>query len=148
MLVASSFPSAPRRKTSRGKTFLRFSRAFFSCSNMVYCNIGLITSTKAGNTPAKSAVGPSSLNRDLNVANVEGALADFELVGRLEDDFLAVIRVLTTQIGFVMSTVALPAIAPAIIDSSVVSLDEARLDLMAARSKNALVHSYPKDVRD
>ena len=148
MLVASSFPIAPRRKTSRGKTFLRFSRAFFNCSNIVYCNIGLITSTKAGKTPAKSAMGPSSLKRDLRVAKVEGARADFELLGRSEDDFLAVIRVLTTQIGFVMSTVALPAIAPAIMDSIVVSLDEARLDLMAARSKNALLHSYPKNVSD
>lgn len=50
---------------------------------------------------------------------------------------------LTTQMGFVMSTVALPAIAPAIMDSKVVSLEEAREDFMVARSKNERVHSYP-----
>ena len=56
---------------------------------------------------------------------------------------LAVMRVLTTQIGFVSSTVALPARAPAIMDSTVVSFLEARPARMAARSKAARVHSYP-----
>ena len=40
-------------------------------------------------------------------------------------------------------TVALPAMAPAIIDSTVVSFFEARPALTAARSKKARVHSYP-----
>ena len=50
---------------------------------------------------------------------------------------------LTTQIGFVMRTVAEPAMAPAIMDSIVVSFFEARPALRAARSKKARVHSYP-----
>lgn len=47
-----------------------------------------------------------------------------EDMGRSEEeksDWGAVILVLTIHIGFVMRTVALPAIAPAIIDSMVVS---------------------------
>ena len=40
-------------------------------------------------------------------------------------------------------TVADPAMAPAIIDSIVVSFLEARPALTAARSKAARVHSYP-----
>ena len=56
-------------------------------------------------------------------------------------------RVLTTQIGFVMRTVALPARAPAIIDSTVVSFLDARPALMAARSKAARVHSYPMKIQ-
>lgn len=57
--------------------------------------------------------------------------------------FLAVIRVLTTQMGLVMITVALPAIAPAIMDSTVVSFFEPRPDATALRSNADLVHSYP-----
>lgn len=49
----------------------------------------------------------------------------------------------TTHIGFVMRTVALPATAPAIIDSIVVSFLDARELRIAARSKKARVHSYP-----
>lgn len=85
--------------------------------------------------------------------SVEGFLDGFngaELFGpgRLSSwdegsDCLAVMRVLTTQMGFVIRTVALPAIAPAIMDSMVVSFLEAREERMAARSKNARVHSYP-----
>ena len=52
-------------------------------------------------------------------------------------------RVLTTQIGFVIMTVADPAMAPAIMDSIVVSFSEARVR-RAARAKNARVHSYPE----
>lgn len=52
-------------------------------------------------------------------------------------------RVLTTQMGFVSSTVAEPAMAPAIIDSMVVSFMLARPDLRAAFSKKERVHSYP-----
>lgn len=48
-----------------------------------------------------------------------------------------------TQMGLVMSTVALPARAPAIMDSTAVSLLEVRPARMAARSKAARVHSYP-----
>ncbi|KAL8767418.1 MAG: hypothetical protein Q9194_005997 [Teloschistes cf. exilis] len=62
-----------------------------------------------------------------------------------EDWERAVIRVLTTQMGLVISTVALPAMAPAIMDSMVVSFLEAREERMAARSKNARVHSYPEE---
>ena len=106
-----------------------------------------MTSTNAGNTPANNAVGPSSLNNDIRVARVDGFFAGFlnplERSVSCDCDCRAVIRVLTTQMGFVMSTVALPAIAPAIMDSTVVSLEEAREDLMAARSKNERVHSYP-----
>ena len=51
-------------------------------------------------------------------------------------------RVLMTQMGFVMMTVALPAIAPAIIDSIVVSFLDARPALIAAFSNPDLVHSY------
>lgn len=60
-----------------------------------------------------------------------------------EDWERAVIRVLTTQMGFVISTVAEPAMAPAIMDSMVVSFLEAREERTAARSKKARVHSYP-----
>lgn len=60
-----------------------------------------------------------------------------------EWDCRAVIRVLTTQMGFVIRTVALPAMAPAIMDSIVVSFLEARAERIAARSKKARVHSYP-----
>ena len=120
---------------------------FFNCSNIVYCNIGFITNTNAGNTPAKSASVPSSLNNLLIVASVEGLLAGLlKEPGRSnseDSDFRAVIRVFTTQIGFVMRTVALPARAPASMDSMVVSLDDARADFIAALSKNARVHSYP-----
>lgn len=70
-----------------------------------------------------------------------------EDVGRSEEegfDWRAVILVLTTHIGFVMRTVALPAIAPAIIDSMVVSFLDVRELRIAARSKKARVHSYPR----
>ena len=139
---------------------------------MVYCRMGLITSTRAGKTPAKSAFGPSSCRRALRVASVLGFLLLLLRVGCVagggsdddgpfsppppvllafeegEDeegaDSRAVIRVLTTQIGFVISTVAEPAIAPAIIDSTVVSFMLVREgDRAAARSKKARVHSYP-----
>lgn len=52
-------------------------------------------------------------------------------------------RVLMTQMGLVIRTVALPAMAPAIMDSTVVSFCEARPDRRAAREKRARVHSYP-----
>lgn len=52
-------------------------------------------------------------------------------------------RVFMTQIGFVIKTVMLPAKAPAIIDSIVVSFLEARPVRRAARVKRARVHSYP-----
>ncbi len=60
-----------------------------------------------------------------------------------ESAWRAVIRVLTTHTGFVMRTVALPATAPAIIDSIVVSFLDTREERTAARSRNARVHSYP-----
>jgi hypothetical protein len=50
--------------------------------------------------------------------------------------------VLTTQIGFVSMTVADPAIAPAIMDSMVVSFFEARPAVTAAFSNPDRVHSY------
>lgn len=113
----------------------------------------------AGSTPAKRAEGPSVRRRERRVESVdaEGFLGGWETVlgpGRdassvdvdeEEDWERAVIRVLTTQMGFVMRTVALPAMAPAIMDSMVVSFLEAREERMAARSKKARVHSYPEE---
>lgn len=64
-----------------------------------------------------------------------------------EGDERAVMRVLTTQMGLVMSTVAEPARAPASMDSRVVGFLEGRLLRMAARSKKARVYSYPGDQR-
>ena len=70
----------------------------------------------------------------------------------LEDDEeeRAVIRVLMTQMGFVMRTVAEPAMAPQSIDSTVVSLwAEEEVEVRraaaaaAARVKKVRVHSYP-----
>ena len=58
--------------------------------------------------------------------------------------FRAVMRVLITQIGLVISTVAEPAMAPASMDSIVVNFFEMRLLRIAARSKKARVHSYPE----
>ena len=49
-------------------------------------------------------------------------------------DCCAVMRVLTTQMGLVVRTVALPAMAPAIMDSIVVSFLDAREERTAARS--------------
>ncbi len=110
-----------------------------------------MTKTKAGSTPAKRAVGPSSANRVLIVFRVDGLRGGFSDwtvgVGRSEAeewDCRAVMRVLTTQIGFVISTVAEPAMAPAIMDSMVVSFFEALEDRIAARSKKSRVHSYPE----
>ena len=117
---------------------------------MEYCKIGFITRTSAGNTPAKRALGPSTLKSFAKVAKLDVVCAgwsnDVEDVGRSEDDsdWRAVILVLTTHIGFVIRTVALPAIAPATIDSTVVSFLDARELRMAARSKKARVHSYPR----
>lgn len=75
MLVARSLPIAPRKKASRGRTRpFRFSSMFLSCSKIVYCRMGLITRTRAGRTPAKRAVTPSSLKRLRSVATVEGFL--------------------------------------------------------------------------
>lgn len=118
---------------------------FLNCSNTVYCKIGLTTNTNAGITPANSLENPSSLIMLASVPMVEGFFAGVEpgRVGSSDSDFRAVMRVFTTQIGFVMSTVAEPAMAPAIIDSMVVSFLDARLDFRAALSKNARVHSYP-----
>ena len=150
MLVASSLPMAPRKKASRGVSLLRFSSTSFSCSNIVYCNMGFTTKTSAGNTPANRTLGPSILKICNRVSRLDGFRAGFsddvEVVGRSEEaesDWRAVILVLTTHIGFVMRTVALPAIAPAIIDSIVVSFLDARELRTAARSKKARVHSYP-----
>src|SRR5262249_17287286 len=58
--VAKSLPMAPRKKAMVGVTFRRFSTEFFSCSNSVYCRMGLMTRTNAGTTPANRARGPSS----------------------------------------------------------------------------------------
>jgi hypothetical protein len=59
--------------------------------------------------------------------------------------FRAVMRVFTTQMGFVSSTVALPARAPATTYSIVVSFCAVRPAFRAAFSKAARVHSYPKN---
>lgn len=151
ILVANSLPMAPNKKMSRGVTFRLFSSIFFNCSNIVYCRMGLMTRTRAGKTPAKSAPGPSVRRRERRVETVEGldlgavAGSGNESLSSAaeEEDFRAVMRVLTTQMGFVIRTVALPAMAPAIMDSIVVRFLEARDERTAARSKNARVHSYP-----
>lgn len=65
-------------------------------------------------------------------------------VGRVSWRFGAVMRVLTTQIGFVINTVSEPAIAPAVMDSTVVNFLDARPALTAAASKKDLDHSYPE----
>lgn len=102
---------------------------------------------RTGMTPAKRDVGPSSLIIFISVPIVVGFFAVW-LLGRspLASSFLAVIRVFTTQMGFVRITVALPAMAPAIIDSTVVSFLDGRPEVMAALSKPDLVHSYPEAV--
>ena len=75
--VAASLPRAPRKKASRGVTRRRLASASLRRSKIVYCSMGLITSTRAGSTPAKSASGPSSLINLISVAIVEGFLAGF-----------------------------------------------------------------------
>ncbi len=75
--------------------------------------------------------------------DVDGRRGVVEVVGSALVRAVVVIRVLITQIGFVMSTVALPAIAPAIIDSIVVSFCDARRLRRAAWANISRVHSYP-----
>jgi hypothetical protein len=105
----------------------------------------LITNIRAGRTPAKRALGPSCRSKSINVLIVdardflEGAPGN---VSCSDSDLRAVILVFTTHIGFVMRTVALPAMAPAIIDSDVVSFFEDRPARAAAFSKAERVHSY------
>ena len=60
-----------------------------------------------------------------------------------EDDERAVMRVLITQMGLVMRTVADPAIRPQSMDSRVVSFELGREARRAVRVKKARVHSYP-----
>lgn len=79
---------------------------------------------------------------------VEGLpFGELVVVGRVEDDEEeeeeAVMRVLITQIGFVMRTVADPARAPQSMDSTVVRDLVARLVRRAAWVKRERVHSYP-----
>ena len=101
-----------------------------------------------------SVEGEGALISDLDLAGLLDTEGEVTGGGRVPDeegddeaeedsDCRAVIRVLTTQIGFVMSTVADPAMAPAIMDSSVVRLLLARDVRIAARSKKERVHSYP-----
>jgi len=104
-----------------------------------------MTNTSAGRTPAKRALGPSSRRSSIRVLIVDGRAFLGEAPGRLcssESDLRAVIRVFMTQIGLVIITVALPAIAPATMDSKVVSFFEARPALIAAFSNADRVHSY------
>ena len=98
-----------------------------------------MTSTRAGSTPANSARGPSSRRRERSVCSVEGFRGDDDREVEEEGE-AAVMRVLMTQIGFVISTVALPANAPASIDSMVESFCDSR---PARLEKTARVHSYP-----
>ena len=150
MLVARSLPIAPRKNASRGVSLLRVSSTSFSCSNIVYCNIGFTTRTSAGNTPAKREIGPSVLRSSIKVAKLDGfraGLSDLvEDIRDAEDEesaWRAVILVFTTHIGLVIRTVAMPAIAPATMDSIVVSFLDVREVRTAARSKKERVHSYP-----
>ena len=78
MDVARSFPMAPRTNASRGVILLerrRRVRMSFNRSKMVYCKIGFMTRMRAGRTPAKREVGPSSLSNLINVERVEGFLS-------------------------------------------------------------------------
>lgn len=111
--------------------------------------MGFMTSTRAGRTPAKSAVGPSSLNSASNVASVDGFFFEMgfsdEVAGEgsEDSDWRAVMRVFTTQMGLVMRTVAEPAMAPQRIDSRVVRVWEVRARRRGVRVKKVRVHSYP-----
>lgn len=106
-----------------------------------------MTSTSAGTTPEKKAAGPSVRSIERSVPMVVGALAG-ALGAPLSSSpawasrLRVVMRVLTTQMGLVMTTVAEPARAPAIMDSTVVRRRVARPALAAADSKKARVHSY------
>ena len=106
--------------------------------------MGLITKMRAGSTPANKVFVPSCRIRSISVPSVDrGFLLDVPGSASLSDSVLrAVIRVFTTQMGLVTNTVILPAIAPAIIDSTAVSLFEARPAFSAAFSNAPRVHSY------
>lgn len=151
--VAHNLPTAPNKNASHPPIFLclLFSKTSLSFSKIVYCKIGLITNTSAGNTPENNARGPSLRRSRSKVDSVEGLplveVVWVVVVGSLEDDEEeeeeAVMRVLITQIGFVMRTVAEPARAPQSMDSTVVRDLLARLVRRAARVKRERVHSYP-----
>jgi len=117
---------------------------------MVYCRMGFMTRIRAGRTPAKRAVGPSLRRRVRRVERVEGRFGGAEVDGAGRsvegdsgEDCRAVMRVFMTQIGFVISTVAEPAIAPQSMDSRVVSFWEVRDARWAARWRKLRVDSYP-----
>lgn len=118
-----------------------------------------MTNTSAGITPLKNARMPPSLKRSVIVPIVVGAFCgcvgpdgswsvgsplDVVAIVGVGVRLRAVMRVLTTQIGLVIRTVAEPARAPAAMDSRVVSLERERPDLVAAFSKAARDHSYPR----
>jgi len=106
-----------------------------------------MTKTRAGMTPANKRAKPSSRTRAKRVPSVDGAFCGVAGAPGSDSseasDLRVVMRVFTTQMGLVMRTVALPARAPAIMDSTVVSFEEARPALSAAFSKKERVHSYP-----
>lgn len=145
MPVASSFPNAPSTKASLGVTLRRLARIPFSCSNTVYCRIGFTTNTSAGRTPLKREDRPSSRMRNMKVPKVEGSfLCVRPEIGCSSDACLrAVMRVFTTHIGLVSSTVAVPAIAPANMDSRAVRFSLVRPDFKAVFRRRLRVHSYP-----
>jgi hypothetical protein len=121
------------------------------------CKIGFATNTSAGRTPANKLPMPSLLIIANSVPIVLGRFAfgscpvctpfsrSAAEVGAVElaSALRAVMRVLTTQIGFVQRTVAEPARAPASIDSMVVRRREERPEARARRSKKERDHSYP-----
>lgn len=74
-------------------------------------------------------------------AEVDGAGRSVE--GDSGEDCRAVMRVFMTQIGFVIRTVAEPAVAPQSMDSRVVSFWEVREARWAARWRKLRVLSYP-----
>ena len=114
MPVANNLPKAPRKKASVGANldFRRLSIIFFNCSKIVYCRIGFMTRTRAGITPANKAPKPSFSMSCLTVDHVVGTAAGLDdavsVDGSSTSRLRAVIRVLTTQIGFVIKTVADP----------------------------------------
>lgn len=125
--VARSFPSAPRKKASLGVLLepRLLSTIVFNCSNAVYWIIGLMTRISPGITPLQSAPSPSvriiSRRMERNpLFPGTGFFTPFPFDSTFSSTSSRIVsRVFTTQIGFVRSTVALPAINPATILSAV-----------------------------
>lgn len=108
------------------------------------CSVGVAVGTAAA---AEEGMPGAGAGAETATEGAETAVEDDEDGVDFEEEegerLRAVMRVLTTQIGFVMSTVAEPATAPAIMLSMVVSLARLRPPFSAAVSNARRVHSYP-----